>query len=180
LLNPICFYLSFPAVLMLFTYSYFKRFSASSHFYLGFVEAAAPIGGYLAVTGQFSLSVVALGLVIMLWIAGLDIVYSLQDQEFDSRAGLHSLPVAAGKAAALRISSLCYILALAALVVAGIFGNMRTPFWLSAAAVGIVFLYQQIMARTEPISESIRKFFQANLWISPLLLVGTAFSTLMR
>ena len=92
LLNPLCFKLSFVAVLLLFTYSYFKRFSASSHFYLGFVEAAVPIGGYLAVTGEFSLVPFVLGFAILTWIAGLDIVYALQDKTFDEKEKLHSFP----------------------------------------------------------------------------------------
>jgi 4-hydroxybenzoate polyprenyltransferase len=81
MLNRLCFYLSFPAVFMLFTYSYFKRFSSSSHFYLGLVEAAAPMGGYIAVTGKFTLVPFVLGLIIMTWIAGLDIVYALVERK---------------------------------------------------------------------------------------------------
>ncbi|PJB41176.1 MAG: 4-hydroxybenzoate octaprenyltransferase, partial [Deltaproteobacteria bacterium CG_4_9_14_3_um_filter_44_9] len=68
LLNNLCFYLSFAAVFLLFTYSYFKRVSSSSHFYLGFTEAAAPIGGYLAVTGKFDVIPFVLGSSILLWI----------------------------------------------------------------------------------------------------------------
>ena len=121
MLNELCFYLSFFAVAMLFTYSYFKRFSASSHFYLGFVEAAAPIGGYLAITGAFDLAPLALGFVIMMWIAGLDIVYALQDMAFDEESNLHSVPVKVGKEGALRLSVLCYLFALVGLFVAIIF-----------------------------------------------------------
>ena len=84
-LNNLCFYLSFPAIILLFTYSYFKRFSSSSHFYLGLVEAVAPIGGYIAVTGEISLVSVLLGCAILLWIAGLDIVYAVQDVDFDRK-----------------------------------------------------------------------------------------------
>ncbi len=74
MLNDLCYELSFVAVALLFLYSYFKRFSSSAHFFLGLVEAAAPIGGYIAVTGEFSVVPILLGLVILFWIAGLDIV----------------------------------------------------------------------------------------------------------
>jgi len=109
MLNKLCFYLSFPAVFLLFTYSYFKRFTVSSHFYLGFVEAAAPIGGYIAVTGEFALVPFVLGFAIMTWIAGLDIVYAIQDMDFDAEEGLHSIPVRMGKQNALMVSAICYV-----------------------------------------------------------------------
>ncbi|MCP4671927.1 MAG: UbiA family prenyltransferase, partial [Desulfobacula sp.] len=97
MLNQLCFKLSFLAVILLVTYSYFKRFSSSSHFYLGLVEAAAPMGGYLAVTGELSLMPFILGFIILSWIAGLDIVYAFQDIEFDKKENLHSLPVRVGE-----------------------------------------------------------------------------------
>lgn len=174
MLNPLCFYLSFAAIFLLFTYSYLKRFSSSSHFYLGFVEAAAPVGGYLAVTGEFALTPIVLGSVIMAWIAGLDIVYALQDMAFDREENLHSVPARFGRKRALFISSLCYTLALAALILAGELKGMTVPYWLAVAAVGLIFLYQQIMARRAQINPAIGKIFQANMLISPVLLCGTA------
>jgi len=136
MLNPLCFGLSFLAVGMLVTYSYLKRFSASSHFYLGMVEAAAPIGGYLAVTGELTWVPFVLGFVIMMWIAGLDIVYALQDEEFDSRENLHSIPVRLGRTRALTLSAICYALALGALVLVGVHVDMAVPYWIGVALVG--------------------------------------------
>jgi 4-hydroxybenzoate polyprenyltransferase len=180
MLNPLCFYLSFPAVFLLFTYSYLKRFSSSSHFYLGFVEAAAPVGGYLAVTGEFALTPIVLGCVIMAWIAGLDIVYAIQDMAFDREENLHSVPARFGRRRALHISSLCYWLALAALVLAGGLEGMTPPYWLAVVAVGLIFLYQQVLARRIRIDPAVKKIFQANMLISPLLLCGTAFAVFFQ
>lgn len=172
-LNPLCFGLSFLAVGMLVTYSYFKRFSSSSHFYLGMVEAAAPIGGYLAVTGELTWIPFVLGFVIMMWIAGLDIVYALQDEEFDSREKLHSIPVRLGRTRALTLSAFCYALALGALVVAGVHTDMAVPYWIGVGLVGWIFAYQQGVARNEQVATATKKFFRANMYVSPVLFAST-------
>jgi 4-hydroxybenzoate polyprenyltransferase len=173
MLNKLCFYLSFPAVFMLFTYSYFKRFSASSHFYLGLVEAAAPIGGYLAVTGEFTRVPFVLGLVILTWIAGLDIVYAIQDLEFDTKENLHSIPVRLGKRKALIISAACYVVSMIALVYAGLLTHKNIFYWASVVSVGMIFFYQQRMARSENLALAVKLFFKINMYISPILFIGT-------
>jgi 4-hydroxybenzoate polyprenyltransferase len=173
MLNKLCFYLSFPAVFMLFTYSYFKRFSASSHFYLGLVEAAAPIGGYLAVTGEFTRVPFVLGLVILTWIAGLDIVYAIQDLEFDTKENLHSIPVRLGKRKALIISAACYVVSMSALVYAGLLTHKNIFYWAAVVSVGMIFFYQQRMARSENLALAVKLFFKINMYISPILFIGT-------
>ena len=173
MLNNLCFYLSFPVVLMLFTYSYLKRFSASSHFYLGLVEAAAPMGGYIAVTGEFTLVPFVLGLVIMTWIAGLDIVYAIQDVEFDVKENLHSMPVRLGKRRALVMSAACYLVSISAMIYAGLLTHKNVPYWTAVVLVGIIFFYQQRLARSKNITLAIRNFFKANIYISPILFFGT-------
>ena len=173
MLNRICFYLSFPAVFLLFTYSYFKRFSASSHFYLGFVEAVAPIGGYLAVTGKFTQVPFVLGLVILTWIAGLDIVYALQDMEFDAEEDLHSIPVRLGKKTALLISAACYAVSISAMTYAGLITHKNGYYWVAVVSVSLIFLYQQRLARRQDITEAVKIFFKVNMYISPILFLGT-------
>jgi len=173
MLNRLCFYLSFPAVFMLFTYSYFKRFSVSSHFYLGVVEAAAPIGGYIAVTGEITRVPFVLGLVILTWIAGLDIVYAIQDMEFDIKENLHSIPVRLGKKTALVVSAACYIVSTSAMVYAGFLTHRSVFYWAAVVSVGIIFLYQQRLARSQNIPLAVKNFFKANMYISPILFIGT-------
>lgn len=173
MLNRICFYLSFPAVFLLFTYSYFKRFSASSHFYLGLVEAAAPIGGYLAVTGKFTQVPFVLGLVILTWIAGLDIVYAIQDMEFDTQENLHSIPVRLGKQTALFISAACYTVSAGAMIYAGFITHKNGFYWGAVISVSLIFLYQQRLARRQDIAEAVKVFLKVNMYISPILFLGT-------
>ena len=173
MLNNLCFKLSFLAVFLLFTYSYFKRFSASSHFYLGVVEAAAPLGGYFAVTGEVHFTPFLLGSIILFWIAGLDIIYAFQDIKFDKKEKLHSLPVLKGKSTALLWSSLSYVFAVSAIICAGILTGRGVVYWTSAILISIVLLYQQVLARQEPVEPAVRKIFHANMYISPVLFIGT-------
>jgi 4-hydroxybenzoate polyprenyltransferase len=179
MLNELCFHLSFVAVFLLFTYSYFKRFSASSHFYLGFVEAAAPIGGYLAVTGEFSLVPFVLGFAILTWIAGLDIVYALQDKTFDEKEKLHSVPVRMGGENALAISAICYLFSISAMIYAGILTQRKIAYWVALVLIGAIFFFQQKLARDDNISASIKKFFKINMYISPILFFGTLIDVIM-
>ena len=173
MLNRLCFYLSFPAVLMLYTYSYLKRFSASSHFYLGLVEAAAPIGGYIAVTGEFGRVPLVLGMVILTWIAGLDIVYALQDIDFDVKENLHSIPARLGRKKALIISAACYVGSIGAMIYAGFLTQKNVAYWTAVVLVGIIFLYQQRLARRKDIALAVKNFFKVNMYISPILFFGT-------
>ena len=180
MLNRLCFYLSFPAVFMLFTYSYFKRFSSSSHFYLGFVEAAAPMGGYIAVTGKFTIVPFVLGLIIMTWIAGLDIVYALVDLDFDKKENLHSVPARLGRKKALNISAICYLFSIRAMICAGVLTHMELPYWIAICLIGIIFFYQQKIARKENIALAIKDFFKINMYISPVLFFGTLINVLVK
>jgi 4-hydroxybenzoate polyprenyltransferase len=173
LLNELCFYLSFVAALLLFTYSYFKRFSSTSHFYLGLVEAAAPIGGYLAVTGTFSALPLVLGFIILAWIAGLDIVYALQDMDFDKQNALHSIPARIGRNGALVLSAVCYLFSIGAMVAAGIMADKGISYWVGIVGIGIIFLFQQRLARSEEVSSAVKRLFAVNAYISPILFVGT-------
>jgi len=172
MLNELCFKLSFLAVFLLISYSYFKRFSSSSHFYLGLVEAAAPMGGYIAVTGELNFMPFLLGFIILSWIAGLDIVYAFQDINFDKKENLHSLPVKIGEKKALICSLMCYGMSTAAMVIAGIISNMGIIYWIAIIIIVLLFSYQQIMARQQDINESIKKMFHANMYISPALFFG--------
>jgi 4-hydroxybenzoate polyprenyltransferase len=173
MLNRLCFYLSFVAVFLLFTYSYLKRFSSSSHFYLGFVEAAAPVGGYLAATGQFAFTPFLLGFIIMAWIAGLDIIYAIQDREFDEKAGLYSMPVTLGIKKAIHLSAVCYACSFFGMALAGVISAMKWPYFLAILPVGIIFVYHQMLGRSGRLGERYSRLFKTNMLISPLLLAGT-------
>ena len=174
MLNPLCFYLSFPAALMLFAYSYCKRFWAGSHFFLGAVEAAAPVGGYLAVSGRFEVLALLPGAVILTWIAGLDIVYAIQDAEFDREYGLCSIPARLGDKNALLLSAACYAVCLAAMVLTGMLTHMGFLYLAAVCAIVVIFARQQILARKKPLGPAIRTIFWLNMWVAPILFLGAA------
>ena len=109
LLGKLCFYLSFPALLVLFSYSFTKRFTWLCHIYLGFAISLAPLGAWIAVTGSFSLSIFLLSLALLTYIAGFDILYACQDYQFDITEGLHSVPSRFGVQKSLRASSAFHI-----------------------------------------------------------------------
>ncbi|MGY5341405.1 UbiA-like polyprenyltransferase [Paenibacillus glucanolyticus] len=104
MLNLLCLVLSPVAVVLICSYSYTKRFTWLCHLYLGFTIASAPIGAWFAVTGQFAIIPFIIGTVVMLWIAGFDIIYATQDIEFDRNTGLFSIPGVFGLKGALLIS----------------------------------------------------------------------------
>src|SRR5437667_8220323 len=104
-LNPLCFYLSLPTLAILFLYSYTKRFTSLSHLVLGFSIGCAPLAAWLAVRGEFAWAPVLLSAAVMFWVAGFDVIYSLQDTDFDRKARLFSLASRFGPGPALKLSA---------------------------------------------------------------------------
>ncbi len=117
-INDWCFYLSPVALFVVLFYSYTKRFTALCHVVLGTGLALAPVGAYLAATGRFDVSVVVLGVAVLCWVAGFDVVYALQDEEFDRSKGLHSIPAALGYNGALWTARILHVVSATALIVA--------------------------------------------------------------
>ncbi|MBN2730111.1 MAG: UbiA family prenyltransferase [Bacteroidales bacterium] len=97
MLNMLAFYLSPVALFVILSYSYTKRFTSLSHYVLGLGLGIAPLAAYIAVSSEFSIAMIWLGIAVMLWTAGFDIIYALQDEEFDKKEKLHSIPVAIGE-----------------------------------------------------------------------------------
>jgi 4-hydroxybenzoate polyprenyltransferase len=186
MLNRLCFQLSFVAIALLFSYSYLKRFTAASHLYLGFVEAAAPIGGYLAVTGmfytpgRFDYIPFMLGGAIMFWIAGLDIVYAMLDIDFDRREGLKSIPAVYGQQKAKMTSFLMYVLSIACLVGVGILTKRKEAYWVGVACAAVILFFKQKLARRDDQAAAVKELFQINAFISPVLFVGTFIDVVVK
>ena len=109
-INPLCFYLSPVALAVILGYSFTKRFTPLCHLILGIGLGLAPIGAYLVVTGQFALLPIFFSLAVVCWVSGFDIIYALQDDEFDKTANLYSIPSVLGRKKALLISSLLHVL----------------------------------------------------------------------
>lgn len=141
-INPLCFYLSPVALAVILGYSYTKRFTWLCHVVLGIGLALAPLGAWLAITGEFALLPVLLSLVVLFWVSGFDIIYALQDEEFDKSLSLNSIPVKLGKANSLRLSKVFHVCAASFLFIAGILGGYGIFFWLGFAVFTGLLIYQ--------------------------------------
>jgi 4-hydroxybenzoate polyprenyltransferase len=172
-LNPLCFRLSWLALALLSTYHFVKRFSFLCHFALGLVLASAPMGGWLAVTGSFSWIPVFLSLAVLFWVAGFDILYSLQDADFDRAHGLHSIPVRFGEPRALKLSGACHALAVVFLILFGWFHGLGVVYWAGVAVVAALLGFEHVLVADGDKSKINTAFFNINGWIGVLLLVFT-------
>jgi len=161
-INTICFYLSPVALVVILGYSFTKRFTAFSHMILGLGLSLAPIGAYLAVSGEFALIPVLLSLSVLLWTAGFDIIYSLQDEEFDKENSLRSMPVMLGKVKALRLSSLIHFFSVLILVIVGFLGEFGWIFWTGMSIFSILVLYQHLLVKPDDLRKVNVAFFTLN------------------
>jgi 4-hydroxybenzoate polyprenyltransferase len=167
-INPLCFYLSPVALLVVLGYSYTKRFTWLCHFVLGVGLALAPVGAYMAVTGRFGLAAVLYGLTVLFWTAGFDIIYALQDEDFDKAQQLHSIPARLGKARALRLSEWLHLLSAACMVLAGSETASLLPgvtgwlLWIGAGGFLALLFYQHTVVRPDDLSRVNLAFFTTN------------------
>jgi 4-hydroxybenzoate polyprenyltransferase len=163
-INSLSLILSPVALLVVLGYSYTKRFTALCHFVLGVGLALAPIGAYIAVTNEFAVLPVMYSFVVLFWVSGFDIIYALQDEEFDRSLGLNSIPAALGKKRALMISNVLHALTALLVIYAGysapqIFG----PIYIAATVIFIGLLaYQHFLVKPNDLSKVNLAFFTAN------------------
>jgi 4-hydroxybenzoate polyprenyltransferase len=170
-LNWICFVLSPVALAIVFFYSLTKRFTWASHLFLGLALALAPIGAWLAVAEtpidpEELLVPLYLGLAVVFWLAGFDIIYSLQDREFDRTHGLCSIPVRFGVAAALQLSTLFHLCTIAFLALVGLRAEMGLIYWFGFLAVGLVLFWEHRIVTPKDLSRINRAFFDLNAYVS--------------
>jgi 4-hydroxybenzoate polyprenyltransferase len=170
-INFVCFVLSPVALAIVFFYSLTKRFTWASHLFLGLALALAPMGAWLAVSGApGDLRELAtpffLGLAVLFWLAGFDIIYSLQDHEFDRKQGLYSVPVRFGVAAALRFSTLCHIFTVVFLAAVGLSAQMGVIYWLGFVIVSIILFWEHRLVTPTDLSRINRAFFDFNAYVS--------------
>lgn len=152
-LNFLCFILSPVALLVVLGYSLTKRFTFLSHIFLGLGLALAPIGAYLAVTARFDMLPLVYSFIVVFWVAGFDILYSLQDIEFDKSANLKSLPVLLGKRNALILSAVFHAVAIGLVLSGGILGDFGYLYWTGGAIFTILLCYEHIIVKPTDISK---------------------------
>ena len=161
-INAICFYLSPVALLVILGYSYAKRFTFLSHVILGVGLALAPIGAYLAVTGMFAWTPLLISFAVLFWVSGFDIIYSLQDIEFDKTHNLRSFPVLLGQKGALMLSSIFHILTAFFIFYAGYHGDFGTWYWTGSAIFSALLVYQHTLVKIDDLSKINMAFFTTN------------------
>ncbi len=173
--------LSVPVLLFLLAYSYTKRFTSLSHFWLGLSLMLAPVSAWIAIRGQFVIAhlsdlapAVVLGGAVMLWVAGFDIIYACQDADFDRSHGLHSVPAGWGVRAALRLAAMCHagmICLLTALPL--VYNRFGWFYWTGATAVAGLLVYEHRLVRPDDLTRVNQAFFNVNAVVSiGLLFVG--------
>lgn len=176
LLNPLCFYLSPVALFFICFYSLTKRFTPYTHLFLGLALALAPVGAWLAVKGANLsplevLQMTLLAVAVVLWLVGFDIIYALQDYEFDRTHGLHSLVVAWGPRNALAAAFLSHLVMVAVLVVFGLLCRFRLAYLVGLGIITICLLMEHLLARRRTLNWMQLAFFRLNALISIIFLV---------
>jgi 4-hydroxybenzoate polyprenyltransferase len=143
-------------------YSYTKRFTALCHFILGLGLSLAPIGAYLVITGEFALTPVLFSFAVLTWVSGFDIIYSLQDEEFDKSLALHSIPSLLGKVNALRLSSVLHVFSAAFVIVPGYLEHFSWMYWIGVTIFCGMLVYQHRLVKPNDLSKVNLAFMTTN------------------
>lgn len=161
-INSLCLALSPIALAVVLGYSITKRFTALCHLILGLGLSLAPIGAYLAVVGKFDLLPVLFSLAVLFWVGGFDIIYALQDEEFDRENDLFSIPVWLGKQKALQLSNVLHAITAALLFYAGRNGEFGWLFWIGYLIFISLLIYQHTLVKSTDLSKVNLAFFTTN------------------
>ena len=173
-LNPLCLMLSPLAIFFLGLYSYCKRFTALAHVVLGICLAAAPIGAWIAIRGDVTLPPLLLGAAVMFWVAGFDILYALQDLEFDRQAGLHSIPVKLGVTGSLWLARIFSLVMVVLLIWLCAIESLGIAFICGIAAVTLLLTYEHWLLKDGDLSRLDLAFFTMNGYVSIIIFIATA------
>ena len=178
-INPLCFYLSPVALAVVLGYSLTKRFTALCHLILGIGLSLAPIGAYLAVTGKFNWLPLFFSFAVLFWVSGFDIIYALQDEEFDKSINLKSIPVWLGKRGALMLSNLLHIISASFIIYAGYYAHFNFWYWIGAGLFIGLLIYQHSLVKPTDLSKVNIAFATTNgiasVVFAVFVLIGLAF-----
>jgi 4-hydroxybenzoate polyprenyltransferase len=161
-INPLCFYLSFVALFVVLFYSFTKRFTALCHLVLGVGLSLAPIGAYLAVTGSFAVLPLLFSFAVIFWVSGFDIIYALQDVEFDQSHQLNSIPAALGKERALWVARSLHICSAACVTIAGIYGGFHWLYFMGYGVFVGMLINQHRLVKPNDLSKVNLAFMTSN------------------
>lgn len=179
MLNPLCFYLA-PVALGLFVlYAYCKRFTSLAHVVLGLCLACAPIGAWIAIRGDLQWPVLVLGLAVLVWVAGFDIFYALQDLDFDRRQGLHSIPVLLGEKYAILLGKLLHGAMVGLLLLLPFGLDLGGFYYAGIVVISGLIAYEHQLVKPGDLSRLDAAFFNMNGWISVTIFLFTLADVLM-
>lgn len=171
-LPPITWWLWPIPVALFVIYPYAKRFTWACHLILGIAIGIAPIGGWIAVTGQFAWAPVLLWMAVAVWIGGFDVIYALLDVDSDRAEGINSVPVRFGERGALRIAAACHALTVVLLVLAGIAASVTWPYYVGVAVCGGILAWEHLHVRPGDVARINAAFGTANMVMSLVFLAG--------
>jgi 4-hydroxybenzoate polyprenyltransferase len=172
-LNPLCFALSPVALGIVFLYSYTKRFTWATQFFLGLSLAVAPIGAWIAITGRLDLEILLLGGAVLTWVAGFDVIYACQDIDFDRRCGLYSIPQRFGIRSALLVARLLHAVSFGLMVAVGAVFGLGILYLVGVVVVGLLMVYENRLVRPDDLSQLPVAFMNMNAIISAVYFLFT-------
>jgi len=179
-LNPLCLAWSPVALAIVFGYSFTKRFTMLSHLVLGLSLAIAPVGAWLAVRGQFELTPIPIGLAVLFWVGGFDILYACQDVDFDRGHSLHSIPARLGIPKALILARAAHVAAIACLLALALVEPLHWSYLAGLGLIATLFIYEHSLVKAHDLSKIDAAFFTVNGWIGVLYLLTVVTAGLLR
>jgi 4-hydroxybenzoate polyprenyltransferase len=180
LINPLCFTLSPVALAIIFFYSLAKRFTSFTQVFLGLALGIAPVGAWLAVRGRFALPPLVLGFGVLFWLIGFDLIYAIQDYDFDRSKGLGSMVVKYGIPASLRLAQVMHAILLCCLIIFGFAGELGPVYFGSLILVTGALIYEHRAASNLDVEGINRAFFQSNAFVSVVFVAAIAADFFMR
>lgn len=173
MLNPLCLALSPVALGFLVLYSYCKRFTSLAHIVLGICLAAAPLGAWIALRGSIGWPVIGLAVAVLLWVAGFDIFYALQDVDFDRSQGLHSIPARLGVERAIKLVRFFHAGMMALLFSLLLVPGLAWIYLLGLLVISALLVYEHLLVRADDLSKLDAAFFNMNGYISVTIFLFT-------
>ncbi len=174
MLNTTALVLAPLAALIVVTYSYSKRFTWISHFWLGFADGIAPAGGWIGVTGTLPWEAVLLALAVTTWVAGFDLIYQCMDRDFDIAHGLHTIPATWGNAVSLWWANAMHVLTIASLAGVGAVMSLAWPFYIGVLIAASLLVYEHRLVKPNDLSKVGVAFFNINGYIAVTVFAFTA------
>lgn len=170
MLGDLTFWLSMPTLLVLFFYSFCKRFTSLAHLVLGFCLGIAPVGAWVAVTQKIEWAPIVLAAAVMLWVAGFDVIYATLDDEFDRKAGIHSMVQKFGIPGALKLAKLLHLGFIVLLTYFGLLAGMGVLFYIALALIAGFLIYEHAIVSPDDLGRVNAAFFTVNGAISAFFL----------